>query len=129
MRALRFLGLIWCLPWSVLGLLVAAVGGGQLLRYSEWGVELSARPGWLIAKVFDWTGTCGATWGCVVFYATPAPAERTVRHERRHILQAMVLGPLFPVVYLLCSVFAMLSGGNAYRDNALEQDARQAERG
>jgi hypothetical protein len=53
--------------------------------------------------------------------------ERTRAHERVHVTQSERWGVLFPVAYLAASAVIALRGGDPYRDNPFEQEARSAE--
>jgi hypothetical protein len=108
------LGVIWALPNTLIGLIV---GGLALARGAT--LRLRRRD---LAVVFDHLpfGPGGAmTLGnCILHtgdtldtecstYAHQAghgaePAIRLCDHERAHVYQAMVLGPFFLPVYLLC---------------------------
>lgn len=52
---------------------------------------------------------------------------RLFSHERRHALQCMVLGPLFPLAYAVASLVSAARGTGFYRGNAFEVDARNHE--
>lgn len=61
--------------------------------------------------------------GCCVFARDAAALERTLPHELVHVHQALQWGPLFPLAYVLCSVWAWARGGCAYADNYFERQA------
>jgi hypothetical protein len=108
-------GVCWTLPNSLLG-----AGAGLV------GVAFGARPQWRrreLAWAFrrmPWRGAGGAlTLGNVILYTgdeldTPCltyahragrgrePAISLAAHERAHVYQYMLLGPLFLPLYLLC---------------------------
>lgn len=112
--ALQVLGALWTLPNTLIGL---AIGG--------LGACFGARPRWsateraVVFHAWPW-GPGGAMtlgnvillkgasleWQCAT-YAHAAgrcvhPAVRLGDHERAHVYQYMLLGPLFLPVYLLC---------------------------
>ena len=114
LRPLQVLGLAWTLPNTALGLLAGAVAlaGGARVR-------ASARE---LALVFD-----GVPWGpggaltlgnvilhtgesldspCLTYAHHAGMGEEAPisigDHERAHVFQYMVLGPLFLPLYLLC---------------------------
>jgi hypothetical protein len=110
------LGMLWTLPNSFLGLLLG-VAGMPLGARAQWRVREHA----LVFNRWPWPwGTGGAlTLGNVIIYtgdelATPCltyahragrrvdNAILLVDHERAHVYQYMLLGPLFLPVYLLC---------------------------
>jgi hypothetical protein len=56
------------------------------------------------------------------------PDDQTVRHERQHCFQQMVLGPFQPLFYALFWIYGRFETGNAYqayRQNPFERDARR----
>lgn len=114
-RALLLLGACWTLPNSLLGLFAG-------LACMAWG----ARPQWrakeraLVFRRIPSPGSGGAlTLGNVILHTgdeldTPCltyahragwgaePCISLADHERAHVYQYMVLGPLFLPLYLLC---------------------------
>ncbi|HEY0332168.1 MAG TPA: hypothetical protein VGC74_00435 [Stenotrophomonas sp.] len=127
LRALQGLGALWTLPNTLLGLLAGAAGAC-----------FGSRPRWHareLAWVFDYWpwGPGGAlTLGNVILvkgttleaacttYEHRAgrcrhPSVRLADHERAHVYQYLLLGPLFLPVYLAC-------GGVSVR-NPLERAA------
>ncbi|PPU66874.1 hypothetical protein XpiCFBP4643_18160 [Xanthomonas pisi] len=108
------LGALWTLPNTVLGLLIGAVGSC-----------FGARPRWsahelaLVFHAWPWGPGGAMTLGNVILlkgasldlqcstYAHAAgrcehPPVRLGDHERAHVYQYMLLGPLFLPVYLMC---------------------------
>jgi hypothetical protein len=61
--------------------------------------------------------------GHVVFGRNRDSLIRCRNHERVHVRQYERWGPLFPVLYLLSSVAALVRGLDPYRDNRFEQEA------
>lgn len=54
--------------------------------------------------------------------------DRILAHEQRHTAQQVWLGPLLPLLYVLCSlVLLCVPGKHWYYDNPFEIDARAAE--
>ena len=115
-RVLVVLGMAWTSPNSVLGLLLG-VAGMPLGARVQWQASVQA----LVFRrwPWPWAGGGALTLGNVIIYtgdelATPCltyahRAGRSVDnailladHERAHVYQYMVLGPLFLPVYLLC---------------------------
>jgi len=121
-RALLFvLGVAWTVPNTVLGLVLGLVGMPFGARAS-----LSKREQALVFAAWPWGPGGAITLGNVIVhtgasldvqcntYAHRAgrcqePTMRLGDHERAHVFQAMVLGPLFLPVYLL-------SGGISVRN-------------
>jgi len=113
-RSLFALGMLWTLPNSALGLLVGAVGlaFGARLRWQP--RELA-----LVVRRWPWGRGGALTLGNVIVhtgerldvpcrtYAHRAghciePPVSLADHERAHVYQYMLLGPLFLPLYLLC---------------------------
>ncbi len=110
----RVLGVVWAVPNTLIGLLAGAAGMVFGAR-----VELNRRD---LAVVFHrWPGGpgCAITFGNSILQTgdtlesecstyehragrTQHPRIRLGDHERAHVYQYMVLGPLFLPVYLLC---------------------------
>ena len=67
------------------------------------------------------SGWCGVTLGCCILFASDADALRLALHERRHVVQNLILGPLFMPLY------ALLWLAYGYERHPLERDARSAE--
>jgi hypothetical protein len=133
-------GIIWALPLSLFGLLLAlpvmcfggrmslvpalrvTVGHGQmpavLVRGRVADVMLARHPyGAMQAMAI----------GHVIIADRAAVSRRLLVHELVHVAQAARWGVLFPLVYLGASLRAKRAGGNAYWDNVFEVEARRAE--
>lgn len=114
MRLAAAAGMIWALPNTLVGLLLGGVG-------IAFGAMPRLRPGELAIVFQHWPwGPGGAlTLGNVILHtgadldvtcATyahaagfgPEPLVRLAAHERAHVYQYLVLGPLFLPLYLLC---------------------------
>jgi hypothetical protein len=124
---LVFLGIAWALPMSLLGLLagIFTIPLGSRLRYSDHAIAFFNFP----------FGPGGAiTFGNVILstskdldsicttYQCRADGNRNElirigNHERAHVYQYLVLGPLFLPVYFLC--------GGISAKNPLERAADQ----
>lgn len=63
------------------------------------------------------------TLGHVVLGSDLKSLNWTCRHERVHVRQYERWGPFFIPAYLLCSVWLMIRGRNAYRENPFEIEA------
>lgn len=127
MRAL-ILGHLWASANTIAGLIVALAGATPAGCDGVCLLFVARRRG-PVAWFFRSSGMAAFTWGAVVVVAEPHHLERVrlIRHEHRHVAQQLVLGPLMPIAYGLCSLVAWLAGGDAYYDNALERDARAHE--
>ena len=107
------LGALWASPWSLLGLLAGVVG-----LAAGASVRISRRERALVFQHWPWGPGGAMTLGNVILdtgdgldrtcltYEHRAgrcvhPPVRLGDHERAHVYQYMVLGPLFLPVYLL----------------------------
>lgn len=119
MRRVAFaLGFVWTLPNTTLGLLlglltfqVPRLHGGALCfdRRGPRGLT------WLLARM----RRTAMTLGFVIVSSVPVEG-RLLAHERHHIRQSMVWGPLFVPVYLALAI------PYGYRRHPMERRARIA---
>jgi hypothetical protein len=115
----RALGLLWALPGTLLGLLLSLVLRPCGARWDQGVLWVRVRgfwPRWVAAMTLGWV---------VLHTVTLTP--RLVLHERRHVTQWMVLGPLFLPAYLAACAWAWVRTGQGYRWCWFEVDARKAE--
>lgn len=122
---------LWALPVTLVGLLVVLIArssGGVQQRVD--GV-LEAAGGWparVLRRGFPFSGSVAAiTLGHVVVGVSLAALDATRAHERAHVRQFERWGVLMMVLYPLAGLLAALRGGNPYRDNVFEREARAAE--
>ena len=123
---LRLLGYLWCLPLTLAGLVVAVLGGAVYQFTRDGAMVWGTVPTSLLERWFFVPFRAAAfTWGGVIIVAYEEDfSSRLIAHEHRHFQQAMVFGPLMPLVYLACSAWAWVRGKRPYFDNALERDAQ-----
>jgi len=126
MRALGFaLGLAWASPVSLAGLLAGLAGlpFGARMRVSDaalvfngypWGPGGALTLGNVILHTGQSLDESSLSYACVA-RGSRDQAMRLGDHERAHVLQYLVLGPLFLPVYFAC-------GGISHR-NRFEQAA------
>lgn len=124
---------LWALPATALGVLLAVLArtsGGEWRRV---GGVLEASGGWTARMLrigFPFSGPVAAiTFGHVVLGASARDLDATRVHERAHVRQFERWGVLMLVLYPLAGLLAGLRGGDPYRDNPFEREARAAERG
>jgi hypothetical protein len=55
--------------------------------------------------------------------------ELTRAHERVHVRQYELWGPLFLPAYFAAGAYALVRGRDPYFDNRFEREAREADRG
>lgn len=127
----RLLRTLWPLPVSAFGVLLAllALASGGKWRCVAGVVEVSG--GWparLLRAGFPFSGPVAAiTFGHVVLGDSAASLDATRAHERAHVLQFERWGVLLLVLYPLAGALAWARGGDPYRDNRFEREARAAE--
>ena len=117
MRPLDLVGFVWSLPNTLLGLALGAftfqmpriLGGAIVFDRTERGIT------WLLARMHR----TAMTVGFVILSARPLEG-RLLEHERHHVRQSMVWGPLFVPVYLALAV------PFGYRRHPMERAARRA---
>jgi hypothetical protein len=98
LRYFRPLGYAWALPHTILGLVLALWYWPSHWRWSEGALEaVSSKP------LLGGRWVAGQTWGWLIFYRDLEQwVEPGIRvHERVHVTQALVGGPLYPVAYVL----------------------------
>lgn len=112
--AALLLGVVWTLPNTLIGLSGGVVGlaFGARLRWRRQDLAL-------VFNRWPWGPGGAITFGNVILHTGDAldvacntyahraalcedPAIRLADHERAHVYQYMVLGPLFLPLYLLC---------------------------
>lgn len=114
---LEGLGFVWAMPNTLLGLVVGALtfqtprihGGAIVFDREPRGVT------WLLRAM----NRTAMTLGFVIVSAAPVEG-RLLAHERHHVRQSMLWGPLFVPVYL---ALALPFG---YRRHPMERAARRA---
>ena len=117
-RVLFALGFLWALPTTAIGLVlglltfqVPRVHGGALV-FDRRGPRGLA---WVLVRMHR----AAMTVGFVIVSSVPVEG-RLLTHERHHVRQSMVWGPLFVPVYLLLAI------PYGYRRDPMEVRARRA---
>lgn len=122
---------LWALPVTLLGMLVVLVvrsSGGVLQRVDGVLEAAGGWPAWVLRRGFPFSGPVAAiTLGHVVVGVSLADLALTRAHERAHVRQFERWGTLMLVLYPLAGLFVWARGGNPYRDNPFEREARAAE--
>ena len=121
----------WALPVTLLGLMlwrIACVSGGSASRVDGVLEVCGGWPARVLVRGFLFSGPVAAiTLGHVVLGVSTGELERTRAHERVHVKQFERWGGLMLVLYPLAGVWAWARGGDAYRDNWFEREARAGE--
>ena len=111
---------LWASPASLIGFVLC---GFFDQRYVTRGILLAEGARW--PRKLGWRYRA-VTLGHVVLSVDELP-ERVIEHEKVHVRQFEQWGPLFLLMYPLASLGAWLRGGDAYRDNLFEMQARRGE--
>ncbi len=129
-RPVYWLGYLWASPVTAAGVLQAWLGGARLHSVQSDGVLFFvARPRGWADRFFRRFGVSAYTWGATVTFADErlVEQERLICHERVHVRQTFVLGPLMPLAYGAASAWAWARGKKPYWDNWFEAHARASE--
>ena len=114
---LDVLGFVWAMPNTLLGLVVGALTF-QTPRIHGGAIVFDRRPRgvtWLLRAL----NRTAMTHGFVIVSAAPLEG-RLLAHERHHVRQSMLWGPLFVPVYLALAI------PFGYRRHPMERAARRA---
>ncbi len=126
-RLLRILAVIWALPTTLVGVLLAGVAIATGGHASLVNGVLEAHGGWIRWAVerlpVGRGGAAAMTLGHVVLANNRTALALTRSHERAHVSQCERWGPFFLPAYALASLWALLRGADPYRDNAFEREA------
>ena len=118
----------WAAPATIVGLALAGIAGafGATACVRKGVVEVAG------GRLTRFVGSSGPlrliaiTFGHVVLGVTHSALERERAHEHAHVRQYERWGVLFFPLYAASSCLAILRGGEAYRSNAFERQARAA---
>lgn len=118
----------WAFPNTIIGLIfvpAACLPGGGL-SVIDGVLELH---GPLIAAILRHNiplpgGASAITFGHIVLGRDSAALVDTRQHERVHVRQCELWGPLFIPAYVLAGVWAFVNGTGAYHGNYFEREAR-----
>jgi hypothetical protein len=125
LSVLRILGILWALPYTLLGLGIGTIGlcSGGRVRVRGRVIEFygGALKGFL--DRLCGTGAMAVTFGHVVLGLTDAALDISHDHEMVHVRQYERWGPLMGPAYLGCSAVLWLMGRRPYRDNPFEREA------
>ena len=125
-KASRLLRYGWAAPYTVLGLLLGAVGvlcGAQWRTHRGVVEVFGGHIGEGIARLPPALGFSAMTLGHVILAVDRSAMAELRAHERVHVRQYERWGPLFVPAYLLSSLVQLLRGRNPYRENHFERQA------
>ncbi len=121
---------LWAAPTTVLGLALAATAWRRGRIAVVDGVVEAHGPfiRWALRRLIPLPGGAAAvTLGHVVLGVDAEALDATRLHERVHVAQYERWGPFFLPAYALASAWAVVRGGDFYRDNPFEIEARHGE--
>ena len=125
-RLLTILGIIWASPYSLIGLVIGAVGlctGGQA-RIRGRAIEFyGGAVTWLVRHLHEGQFVLALTLGHTILGQTDASLDIARKHEMVHVRQFERWGPFMGPAYLLCALALWLTGRRPYRDNPFEREA------
>lgn len=116
----RLAAALWAGPVTVIGALLARLGGRRPVRDDTHGLWLAAGARGLPAGVLRIVGMGAVTMGQVVLSRRSRLSSAMLAHEAAHVRQFERLGPLLPPLYAWWAV------RHGYRHHPLEQAARRA---
>jgi hypothetical protein len=128
MRWLKLIQVLWALPCSVIGLGLAALvlAAGGRAKLSAGALEVTYRRSHAqcgsLARVLPFRGI---VFGHVIMAVTDAELVAIGPHERVHVQQYELWGPLFFLAYGASSLWQLAQGHNPYWDNHFEVQARE----
>ena len=123
---IKLLKVLWASPYSLIGVLIGTLGlltcGKGRLR--DGALEFyGGATKFLVRKLPTGIHTIGFTLGHVVLGQDDEGLRSAGPHERVHVRQFELWGPLMGPAYLLASTWLWLRGRDAYLDNPFEVEA------
>jgi hypothetical protein len=125
-RLLTVLGMLWASPYTLLGLVVGAIGlctGGRARLRGRVVEFYGGAVSWLLARMPGGEFVLAFTLGHTILGHGPASLDMARQHEMVHVRQFERWGLLMGPAYLSCSLYLWLAGGRPYRDNPFEREA------
>jgi hypothetical protein len=127
---LKFIGWLWALPLTLLGLpfWLGVRVFGQAGQAAFQAGAFTAHSGFFkrCLAYHPFGQMQAVALGCCVFASDERALLDCFPHEQVHVRQAMQWGVFFPLAYLISSLWQRINGRCAYADNWFE---RQAEKG
>lgn len=114
-------GYVWASPNTLFAIGIALVLGAKF-RAVEGVLEVHGkRVAWVLRRLP--VPAAAMTMGHVIFGQTMVDLDCTRRHEHVHVGQYCVWGPFFIPAYLAASLYLLMRGRDAYRENPFEVEA------
>ena len=124
----RWVKLIWALPNSLIGLVLALIpllAGGRA-KVSSGALEVTYRDeGAACGRFARWLPFRAIVFGHVILAVTCEELVAIGAHERVHVRQYERWGPMFLPAYALSGAWQWVNGRDAYFDNYFERQARE----
>lgn len=123
---------IWASPASAIGICAACFAGlvGAKVKRVSGVLEVSLAPRRaVLCKAVACLPFAAITLGHVVIACSAQEQAAHREHERVHVAQYELWGPVFLLAYPLDSLYQLLNGRRPYLDNRFELAARAACRG
>jgi hypothetical protein len=120
------LGILWALPYTLIGLFIGGAGlcfggrariRGRAIEFYGGGVK------WFVHRLPHGQFTLAVTLGHTILGQTDASLDVARGHEAVHIAQYERWGPFMLPAYFLSSLYMWLIGKRFYRDNPFEREA------
>jgi len=124
--ALLTLGVIWALPYTLIGLTVGVIGlctGGRAQVRGRVIEFYGGSVTWLVTHLPLGEFTLAITLGHTILGQSDASLDIARDHEMVHVRQFERWGPFMGPAYLLSSLYLWITGGRPYRDNPFEREA------
>lgn len=123
----RVLAYLWASPVTLFGVLwaIPALLSGGRIRVERGAVEIhGGLVTWALRRFVPIAGGALAmTLGHVILGCDRASLDRCRDHEHVHVRQYERWGLIFIPAYLGCSLYLLIRGRDAYRDNPFEREA------
>jgi hypothetical protein len=121
----RFLRYAWASPTTLVGLTAGALAlcSGGKVQCRQGALEFYGGFAFWLAELMRFGAM---TLGHVIIGLNAESLDRFRNHEQAHVRQVERWGAAFIPAYLFASLLAWWQGGDYYRDNWFERDARRA---
>jgi hypothetical protein len=125
-QLLNIVGMIWALPYSLVGLMIGAAGlctGGHVRTRGRVVEFYGGAATWVVRHLPGGELVLAFTLGHTILGQSGGSLDIARQHEMVHVRQFELWGPLLGPAYLLCSLVAWLCGRRPYWDNPFERQA------
>ena len=129
-RFIKLLKIVWASPYSLLGIGIGLIGvaTGGSMRLRDGAIEFfGGATKQFVRRLPTGVFTAGFTLGHVILGQDDDGLRYAGAHERVHVRQFELWGPIMGPAYLLASAWMWYRGKDAYRDNPFEVQAYDEE--